>query len=355
MKILITAPSLDEKQNVSGISTVVRQIIKGSREIFYHFQAGRRDDEKSNLGWFLKQTLLPVRFFQTIRREKIDVAHINTALNPLSIVRDFALVKAARGAGRPVLLHIHGGRFLAENFQSNRLAHLAEKMLRSSDAIVVLSELEKNIVENRWKNLTVRVLENAVALDKAQKPERNSNEKTIIFLGRFHESKGLSEIVKACRTLREENFDFCLTAYGAGELKDFFVGEMTKTLGDKFYYGGVIADAEKWRALARADVFLLPSRYGEGLPMAMLEAMAAGCTVVVSEMASTGAAVKNGVNGFLIEPRNVSQLTQRLKSILSNQIDLETIGRNARETVEKKFDLSGYIKKLERIYKEIKR
>jgi len=88
--------------------------------------------------------------------------------------------------------------------------------------------------------------------------------------------------------------------------------------------------------------------------LAMLEAMAAGCVVVVSEMASIGAVVESGVNGFLIEPQNVLQLVEKLKMLLSGEAYLETIGLNARKTVEQKFNVRDYIKKLEDIYAEIK-
>jgi glycosyltransferase involved in cell wall biosynthesis len=357
MKILITAPSLDERENVSGISSVVRLIIKGSRENFHHFQAGRRDGEAARIKWIFNQTSSVPRFMRAIQREKIDVVHINTAFNPLAIARDFLFVQAARIQKKPILLHLHGGRFLAEDFQSQTLKKMVEKMLRTASVVVVLSELEKRLVLNCWKDLNVRVLENAVAVDEAEKFERfetkEKTKNTIVFLGRLHESKGLREIVEACRVLKEENLQFRFRCFGAGELKDFFIGEMNRILGTNFFYGGVISGAEKWRELARSDIFLLPSKYGEGLPMAMLEAMAAGCVVVVSEMASIGAVIEDGVNGFLVEPRDVPQLIEKLKMLLSGEIDLKMVRKNARETIAVNYNLPDYIKKLEEIYAEI--
>jgi len=358
MKILITAPSLDERENVSGISSVVRLIMTGSRENFYHFQAGRRDGEAAGISWVFKQINSVPRFLRAIKREKINVVHINTALNPLSIARDFFLVKAARIKRRPILLHLHGGRFLVEDFRSLWLKNLTEKMLRSASIILVLSELEKQTITNRWKNLNIRVLENAVAVDEIGKLKRlennKQNEKTIIFLGRLHESKGLHEIIEACRILKAENFQFRFKCFGTGELKDFFVTEMAAVLGENFFYGGVISGEEKWKQLVQSDIFLLPSKYGEGLPMAMLEAMAAGCIVVVSEMASVGAVIKDGVNGFLVQPQNVPQLIEKLKMLLSDEINWKTLRRNAQETVAKEYNLPDYIKKLEEIYAEIR-
>lgn len=354
MKVLITAPSLNENANVSGISTLVRQIINRGAADFYHFRAGKQDGGKTGGNWFLEQILLVPRFLQTIRREKIDVVHLNTALVPLSIGRDFALAAAARIAGRPVLLHLHGGRFLMNEFKSRPLAALAEKMFRAASVIVVLSEHEKESLIRRWRDLDVRILPNAIATDEALDAERDSKkEKTIVFLGRLHESKGLHEIIEACRILKSEGFDFQFNCFGAGTLKEFFVGEMARVLGDKFYFGGVAAGAEKWRQLAASDIFLLPSRYGEGLPMAMLEAMAAGCVVVASDVASVRAVIEDGENGFLIEPYNTAQVVEKLKFLLSGKADWESLREKARATVEAKFAFDDYIVNLQSLYAEV--
>jgi glycosyltransferase involved in cell wall biosynthesis len=351
LNILITAPSLDESQNVSGISSVVRQIVERGSFDYKHFSAGKKDGERQNARWILKQTVLPFEFFRVIKREKIEVVHINTAFNPLSIMRDFALVKAAKFAKVPILLHIHGGKFLAQEFNQNRLKIITEKMLRAADKILVLSKLEKEIIETRCQNLRVEVLENAVAVEDFTETEKRKN--SIIFLGRLHESKGLNEIVETVRVLKSENFDFTFRAFGAGDLKIFFVAEMTKILGDNFYFGGVTSGKAKQSELTKSDIFILPSRYGEGLPMAMLEAMSASNIVIVSEMASIGAVIENNVNGFLVEPKNILQLTETLRNILLNKIDAENIRNNARKTVEEKYNLQNYIEKLETIYESL--
>ena len=348
LKILITAPSLDETRHVSGISTVVRQIVEHGNFSYRHFEAGRSGGERKSIFWIAKQFALPFRFFMTIKREKIDVAHINTAFNPLSILRDFALVKAAKFAGIPIVLHIHGGRFLAQEFESLRLKNIAGRMLRASDEIIVLSNLEKKIIERRWQNLTVKALENAVEILESESEEKQK--KSMIFLGRLTESKGLYEIIEAVRALKNENFDFTFKAFGAGEMQDFFTAEMTKVLGDAFKFGGVIAGKAKIEELKKADIFLLPSRYGEGLPMALLEAMAAKCVCVASEMASIGAVVKDGENGFLVAPQDVSALIIKLRMILSANTNFETLRENARKTVAEKFNLRDYIERLEKIY-----
>ncbi len=354
MKVLITAPSLDENENVSGISTLVREIVTHGTSEFSHFVAGRKDSEKMGIGWIFRQIILPVKFFQTLRREKPDLVHINTAFVPLSIMRDAALVFAARLAGIPVLLHPNGGRFLIEDFDHKFLERIAAKMLKKADKILILSEFEKENLTRRWENLNIGILPNAISTDQIPDIEKHTSEKTILFFGRIHESKGLHEIIKACEMLKNQNLQFNFRCFGTGPEKDFFVAEMKRVLGENFFYGGVVSGKEKWRELAGADIFLLPSRYGEGLPLAMLEAMAAKCVPVVADVASVRGVIKTGENGFLVEPYNGAQTAEKLAFLLCGQADWHALRETARKTVEENFAIDDYIQKLENIYAEIK-
>lgn len=355
MKVLITAPSLDENKNVSGISTVVRQIIEHGKAEYSHFLAGKKDGAANSDSWIATQAMLPFKFLNAIRTGKSDVVHFNTALTNRAICRDGALTALASAVfkRKPIIVSIHGGRYLLNDIENKTLASVTAQMLNRARVVIVLSENEKTEIKRRWKNLDVRVLPNAVPFFERGESERNNPKPVIIFLGRLHESKGLNEIIKVCRSLRESGFEFRFECYGDGPMKDVFVAEMVEILGDGFHYGGIVNGIEKLRKLAEADIFLLPSLYGEGLPMALLEAMAAGCIVVASEMASVASVIRDGFNGYLVEPGNTGQLIGRLKMILDSRIEWTEIQNNAVETVRTDFAITDYIKKLEAIYSEI--
>lgn len=355
MKILITAPSLDERENVSGISSVVRQIIAQSRFEFVHFTAGKKDSERKNFQWFQRQLFLARDLRRTLKAEKISAAHINTTLNTNAILRDAALVRACAKQKTPVILHIHGGKFLSEDFSSRFVKKLAEKMLRGAAKIIVLSNLEKKAVEQKFCSIECEVLENAVEIpsDKDLFKAEHNLIPNVIFLGRMHESKGLPELITACKTLKENALRFTLRAFGAGIEEKDFVAQMTKIFGTDFYFGGVVGGQNKTAELAKADIFVLPSRYGEGLPMALLEAMAHGKICIASEMASVGAVIENGVNGFLVEPRNVAQLVEKLCYAVENCRNLNDLRENARRTILENFNVRDYVGKLEKIYQTL--
>jgi hypothetical protein len=109
MRVLITAPSLDEHDNVSGISTMISNIIDRGGRDFIHFKAGRKDDEGFGVNWIVSQMKLPFAFRRALANAKADLVHINTAFEPRSMIRDLVL---ARSTKQPVVLHVHGGRYV---------------------------------------------------------------------------------------------------------------------------------------------------------------------------------------------------------------------------------------------------
>jgi len=351
MRVLITAPSLDHQDNVSGISTMISSIIESAGCQYTHFTAGRRDSDKFDLGWLATQLKLPLDFRRAISTAKPQIIHINTAFEPRAIIRDFVLSKLA--GSRPIVLHVHGGRFVMQDFTNGKLAWAAEQLLRSASRVIVLSDAERDRLLKRTPGLNISVLPNAVSAAKLPLAERPWGTKNIIYLGRLDESKGLSDIVEACRVLVAQGFTFRFSCYGAGPDKGKFIASMKEVLGTNFHYGGVVAGRYKIRALAEADVFLMPSRF-EGLPMALLEAMASGCIPIVSNRGSIPTVVEDGRNGFLVEPGDLTEIVGKLKFLLSEgEPGWDEYRRNARETVVERFDIGGYVEKLRSIYLEL--
>ena len=351
MKVLITSPSLDENENVSGISTMISNIIEHGDVEFIHFKAGRKDGEKLGLSWLLSQLKLPFAFRRAVRRSNPDVIHINTAFEPRAIVRDLILARSA--PKRPILLHVHGGRFVMEDFPHAVLASLTRKLLGAASRVILLSQAEAERILKFFPGLKTAILPNAVATKDFPEAERTWGTKTIVYLGRLQEAKGLSEMVEACRLLAGQGFKFKFLCFGTGPDQQEFIRRMTGVLGDGFHYGGVISGKEKVHALNSADIFLMPSRF-EGLPLALLEAMAAGCVPIVSNRGSIPTVVEDGRNGFLIDPGDLTQIVGKLKFLLSEgETGWNEYRRDARDTIRTSFDIDGYTRKLRDLYDQV--
>lgn len=350
MKVLITSPSLDETENVSGISTMIAGIIEHGGCDFVHFAVGRKDGEKFGLKWIATQLKLPSAVRRAIAWSKPDILHLNTAFEPRAIVRDLVIAKF--GEKLPIVLHVHGGRFVMEEFSSRLIRSLAEKLLRQASRVIVLSEAEATNILKRSPNAKISILPNAVSTDDFPETEREWGTKTIIYLGRLQEAKGLSEIVEACRVLLSQGFKFRFTCFGTGPDQDEFFRRMKNVIGENFHYGGVVAGREKVQALNAADIFLMPSRF-EGLPLALLEAMAAGCVPIVSNRGAIPSVVEDGRNGFLVDPGDLTQIVGKLKFLLSEgETGWNELRANARRTIQEEHDFREYSKKLEMIYVE---
>ena len=176
--IIITAPSLDPTQNVSGVSTVVQFIIDNNKEREYqHFQIGKTDRES---GGAMRRLLRIWRNYNEWRKiltgadkednqdnlkskqreDRKTIIHYSFPLSAPSILRDPWFMHYALKKGYKMVVHVHGGLFLT----APRIPFLLERILKwvfSWDVpFIVLSEGEKEILEKRFGAKRVEVLPN---------------------------------------------------------------------------------------------------------------------------------------------------------------------------------------------------
>lgn len=353
MKILITAPSLDTTKNVSGVSTVVNTIIgHNTSHRFYHYLLGRPDKPMNKVAWLFQLLKQILAFPLALKRENIQLVHQNLPFDPKGVSREFIINMWCRLIRVPVVLHVHGGKFLMNKTSNPLFLAFVKSMFQYSKAVVVLSDLEKETLHQLYKFDDAVVLYNSIDtgyyLPTHSTPDQN-HLPTLLFLGRIHESKGVEDIAHALRSLKEE-IDFRFILCGAGPMEDFFVHECQKILGDRFEFRGIVSGKQKLKAIEDSDVFLLPSRYGEGLPMALLETMSAGLVPVVTDDASMKYIIQHKINGIHVEKKNPVDLASKLKELLGDDTLFKTVSNNARKYVVERFDVKAYVKKLNHIY-----
>ena len=352
-RILITSPSLKVTENVSGISSLVADIINYSKLDFVHFQLGSKDGVKKNFIWALIQVKIYLEIIFVSLFRKYEFVHLNVGLEKASIIRDslvFFIVN--RLFRKKVVLHIHGGYYLMHETKSRVLNILLKKIFEHAEAIIVLSELEKEILSKRYGNLRFSVFPNAVdtnTVNGLSKQPVNANIR-FIFMGRINKVKGIYTISESLQYLTNSFDRFSFDIYGVGPDLEDWLAKLRKYPALNFTYHGVTGGLEKWKALSGSDVLLLPSLSGEGMPIAMIEAMAAGCVVIITDVASVKTVISNNVNGILLSESSPQLLAQKILDVIDGKIDVEFIGNNAKKYVEANLSLSGYIKRLETLY-----
>ena len=106
-----------------------------------------------------------------------------------------------------------------------------------------------------------------------------------------------------------------------------------------------VADIIDWRGftrqinaeLAAMDLFVLPSLFGEGLPMVVLEAMAAGVPVIATQVSGTPEAVRDQVDGLLASPGDVPSLVAAIGRFVEGSVDWQTMRSNAHARQTERF------------------
>jgi glycosyltransferase involved in cell wall biosynthesis len=351
MNILITSPSLDMRKNVNGISAVVSVIMANSGHRFVHYRLGRYDGPQGKLGWLLGLLRQLAGFPVFLLRHRIHLVHQNFPFDAKGILREVVVTAMARLLRVPVMLHVHGGEFLMQRCRNRLMWRLAVFMLSHSKAVVVLSDVEKEALARNYGITGAQVLSNAVEIPDRTEPRSPapSGKRTLLFLGRIHESKGVEDLVVAFQKLYPTH-PFRLVVCGAGPLEEYFVGACRELMGHDFEFAGVVSGEAKQAILDRSDIFVLPSRYGEGLPMALLETMANGVVPVVTDDASMKIVVKPSFNGLRVQKRDPDDLAAKLQSLLVDDSLLERLSQEAQRTIRRDYSIGAYTTALEAIY-----
>lgn len=160
-----------------------------------------------------------------------------------------------------------------------------------------------------------------------------------LFVGRLIKDKGVREYLEACRIVKREcpdarcmlvgPFDSNPSALSSEELDEF-----TKD-GTVAYYGEQ-QDVRPY--LQKTSVYVLPS-YHEGTPKSVLEAMAAGRAIVTTDAPGCRETVTNGVNGFLVEPKNANAVAEAMLRLARDPALCRTFGQNSRKIAVEKYDV----------------
>jgi len=186
------------------------------------------------------------------------------------------------------------------------------------------------------------------------------NEKIILFVGgldKAHYFKGLDVLLEAYKLLFSTYYflDSKLIIVGKGSEKAKYE-RMAKKLGieDNVIFADEVDNQELPDYYNLADVFVLPSINNlESFGIVLIEAMACGKPCLASNLPGVRTVVDDTKTGFLVEPNNVDDLTEKIKNILENEILAKEMGQAGRSKVENKYNQINIIGQIENLYKTL--
>lgn len=211
---------------------------------------------------------------------------------------------------------------------------------------------QEGFAENR-----IYVVPNGVPTGKPLTAWKYADEKPWIIgmVALFRPRKGLEVLLQAMALLLKRGKQIRLRAVGAFESHDYeiHIRALAQKLGiaDLIDWVGYMSDVEK--EFAHMDVMVMPSLYGEGLPMVLLEAMAAGVPVVASDIAGISQAVRHKVDGILIKHDNANALAEALITLFSDPSAVEAMRQSAYVRQANEFSDVSMAESVAEIYREV--
>lgn len=317
----------------------------------------------------LQRAVHPVKDFVALwdllglfRKRRYDIVHTHSSKT------GFLGRLAARLAGVPCIVHtVHGFAFPAARGRVEMAIYWLMEWIagRCCDAVVVLTESDRNICV---KSLglpasKVHLLPNGIDTQmyrpaiRHERDEVRSNlavddEKLILMVGRLSRQKAPECLVEAAiQLLRSQPHLMKFFLVGDGEMR----GELERKIKEVGLEGQI--HLLGWRTdvaelLKAADVFVLPSRW-EGLPLALLEAMACGVPVVASDIPGNRAAVADGMCGRLFPVDDSQGLAEAIsKLVRSPEVSNQLIQAGLKK-IQQAHRLPDRIGKLVELYEEI--
>lgn len=262
------------------------------------------------------------------RLPQYDIVHAHWII-PQGIVQSFFKT--------PYVVTGHGGDVMSLN--KGIIKKLKIRCLKKAMHVTVVSEHLSNKVQELVPKLHPSVIPMGVDTTKfgGQHGISNffgqGNQRVVLFVGRLAEKKGVTYLIDAMRQVNA----LCVIV-GNGPLKDKLVKQADE-MKDKVIFLGAKTHEELQMIYPSADVFAAPSVTAadgdqEGVPTAIMEAMASGLPVVASKSGGISYLVRDGINGLLCEERNVQQLADNISSLLNDGQLYQSIVENAKNIIK---------------------
>ena len=286
-----------------------------------------------------------------LREQKIDVIHTHNT-QPFVDGTIGAIL-----AGVRTIVHTDHSREYPDKkryvFAEWVMSHFAYKVVGVSDA--TSQDLIKHEKISPKKVITIvngidgSPLETPVDKEKKKKELGIINDGPIIGLGvRLAKQKGITYLLQAMPAITKAYPDVTLVIAGTGECEDELKEEARERGVDKnvLFIGPRLDMIEIIKVF---DLYVLPSLW-EGLPIVILEAMAAGCPIVATNVGGNYTAIQHGVNGSLIEPKNPSLLASEIIKLLEHDALRMSYARKGIEIFKRNFSLEVMANNYQKLY-----
>ena len=341
MKILVIGPS--DTRSKGGMATVISDM-RNSEVIEYDL-----DFHESYIdGSFLTRLLFSIYAFIRFLfiQNRYDAFHIHVASKG-STFRKMYYLNAIKRKHKKAIIHIHGANYVEfYDSLSVKQKRRVREFLKSADMVIALSDEWKSKFEKLLGLKNCEALPNGINTDLYRDAVSYDDPNAFAMLGRLGERKGSYILVEATEKAVRENPSIKVVMAGDGEIEK--VRQCIIGLEDHISLPGWIDSGQKLDVLKNCSILILPS-YHEGLPMAILEGMAAGKAVISTTVGAIPEVIEEE-NGILVEPGDADALADAMLKLAGNTDLIKEMGRKNIEKTENEFSVRTMHKRLNGLY-----
>lgn len=340
-------------QTMGGIASVIKVYVASGLFEQYRIEylATHCDgDARRKLGIMLRAY---ARFLVLLVSGRLGLLHIHVASRASFWRKSFFFLLAFL-CRIPTILHLHGAEFA--QFYGDECGPMRRCLIRfvfnHASRVVVLSEAWKSWVSTISSNSQIDAIYNPVMLPPSVAAWHTRQRGSTLSLGRIGKRKGSFDLLDAAAGIADKVNDLSLLYGGDGEADAVRAHADRLGMGGRLSLLGWVGPQERERYLNSAYVYALPS-YNEGLPMSVLEAMAAGMPILSTPVGGIPEAITDGVEGFLVSPGDVAALAARLQQLLQDDALAARMGAAARRKVELCFSSQAVLPRVQAMYQEL--
>lgn len=281
----------------------------------------------------------------------IKIIHIQGAAFA-SFERNIFFVRFGKLFGKKVIMHMHCADFESYYNPSKHKKRIIDT-INSCDLFLVLSDSWKDYFINiGCKKEIIQILNNTITPPEFIKSNKDNKYLNLLYLGVIGQRKGIYDILKALKDNKDKFEEKVKLRIGGNQEEEKLKNTILNYgLNDMVVFEGFVSGAKKIECLNWADVYILPS-FNEGLPIGILEAMSYGHPIISSPVGGIPTIVKDGENGFLVEPGNSEEIAQAINKLLNDRSLIEILGKNSIKMVQP-FMPENVFATLKNMYKQL--
>ncbi len=281
--------------------------------------------------------------------------HVNMA-ERLSLVRKGVLVVACRALGVPVVVHLHAAQLhRAWPALAPALRGVVRWVFSLPSCCIALGPASARFVSDALgvPRERVVVITNGVPGPASAHVAAPSQDPAAplqaLFVGNLSDRKGVPQLLQALALAPLRDLPLQLTLAGGGDIDHYQALARQLGVAGRVRFPGWTPQAEVSRLLARSDVFVLPS-HDEGLPLALLEALAHGVAVVCTPVGEIPAVIAHGRQALFVAPGQAQALADTLAELVRHPGRRQALAHEGRALYEQRFTMQVFLEAVAEVH-----